>query len=87
LAFAFVNCFRVSQRDGLWVENQLTKPETRKQVIFLSYMTIITVKVLTTVQYQVRIRFIIVMIRGTGLAPWEFEFPFPGSLTSAFLNA
>ena len=32
----------------------------------------------------VRIYFIIVMIRWTGLAPWEFEFPFPGSLTSTF---
>jgi len=31
----------------------------------------------------VRIHFIIVMIRWTGLARWEFEFPFPGSLTSA----
>ena len=30
----------------------------------------------------VRIHFIIVMIWWTGLAPWEFEFPFPGSLTS-----
>ena len=28
----------------------------------------------------VRIHFIIVMIRWTGLAPWEFESPFPGSL-------
>ena len=28
----------------------------------------------------------IVMIRGTGLAPWEFEFPFSGSLTSTFLG-
>jgi len=28
---------------------------------------------------------IIVMIKWTGLAPWEFEFPFPGSLTSTFL--
>ena len=28
----------------------------------------------------VRIHFIIVMIRWTGLAPWEFEFPFPGSI-------
>ena len=28
----------------------------------------------------VRIHFIIVMIRWTGLAPWEFELPFPGSL-------
>ena len=35
----------------------------------------------------VRIHFIIVMIRWTGLAPWEFEFPFPGSLTSTFLMA
>ena len=26
------------------------------------------------------------MIRRTGLAPWEFEFPFPGSLTSFFLG-
>ena len=25
------------------------------------------------------------MVRWTGLAPWEFEFPFPGSLTSTFL--
>ena len=33
----------------------------------------------------VRIQFIIVMIRWTGLAPWGFEFPFPGSLTSTFL--
>jgi len=33
----------------------------------------------------VRIHFIIVMIKWTGLAPWEFEFPFPGSLTSTFL--
>ena len=35
----------------------------------------------------VRIHFIIVMIRWTGLAPWEFEFPFPGSPTSTFLGA
>ena len=34
---------------------------------------------------QVRIHFIIVMIRWTGLAPWEFECPFSGSLTSTFL--
>ena len=34
----------------------------------------------------VRIHFIIEMIRRTGLAPWEFEFPFPGSLTSIFLG-
>jgi len=34
----------------------------------------------------VRVHFIIVMIRWTGLAPWEFEFPFPGSLTSTFLD-
>ena len=35
----------------------------------------------------VRNHFIIVMIWWTGLAPWEFEFPFPGSLTSTFLMA
>ena len=28
----------------------------------------------------VRIHFVIVMIRWTGLAPREFEFPFPGRL-------
>ena len=33
----------------------------------------------------VRNHFIIEMIRWTGLAPWEFEFPFPGSLTSTIL--
>jgi len=33
----------------------------------------------------VRIHCIIVMIRWTGLAPWEFEFPFPGSRISTFL--
>ena len=33
----------------------------------------------------VRIHSIIVMIRWTGLALWEFEFPFPGSLTHAHL--
>ena len=30
--------------------------------------------------------FIMVMIRWTGLAPWEFEFLFPGSLTTTFLG-
>jgi len=34
----------------------------------------------------VRIHFIIVMTRWTGLAPGEFEFSFPGSLTSTFLG-
>jgi len=34
----------------------------------------------------VRIRFIVVMIMWTGLAPYEFEFPIPGSLTSTFLE-
>ena len=34
---------------------------------------------------MVQIHFIIEMIWWTGLAPWEFEFPFPGSLTSTFL--
>ena len=34
----------------------------------------------------VRIYFIIVMIRWTGLAPWESGFPFPCSLTSTVLG-
>jgi len=34
----------------------------------------------------VRINFIIVVIRCTGLAPRKFEFPFPGSLTSTSLE-
>jgi len=34
----------------------------------------------------VRIHFIIVMSRWTGLAPWVFEFPFPGSLPSTLLG-
>ena len=33
-----------------------------------------------------RIHFTIVIIRWTGLAPWEFEFFFSGSLTSTFLQ-
>jgi len=33
----------------------------------------------------VRNHVIIVMIRWTGIAPWEFEFPFPGSRTSTFV--
>ena len=33
----------------------------------------------------VQIFFIIVMIRWTGLAPWEFEIHLAGSLTSTFL--
>ena len=34
----------------------------------------------------VRIHFIIEMIRCTGLAPWDSEFTFPGSLRSTFLQ-
>ena len=34
----------------------------------------------------VRIHLIIVITRWIGLAPWEFEFPFPGGLTFTFLR-
>ena len=34
----------------------------------------------------VRIHLIIVVFRWTGLAPWAFELPFPGSLTFTFLH-
>ena len=32
----------------------------------------------------VRVHFIIIMVGWTGLASWELEFPFPGSLPSTF---
>ena len=35
----------------------------------------------------VRVHFMMVMIRWTDLAPWDFEFPFPGSLASTFLDS
>ena len=35
---------------------------------------------------QVRIHFIIVMMKWTGLTRWEFGFSFPGSFTSTFLE-
>ena len=35
----------------------------------------------------VRIHFIIVMIRGTGLAPWKFEFLCPDNVTYTFLES
>ena len=41
---------------------------------------------LASLSVLVRIHFIIVMIRWTGLAPWESEFLFPGSLASTFLT-
>ena len=44
-------------------------------------------RVFSTNNLLVRIHLIIAMIRWTGIAPWEFEFPFPGSLTSTFLGA
>ena len=34
----------------------------------------------------VRIHYIIEMVLWTGLAPWEFEIPFPGNLISTFLK-
>ena len=35
--------------------------------------------------FLVRIHFVIVMIRWTGLAQWEFEFSFPGGIIFTFL--
>jgi len=35
---------------------------------------------------RIHYMYIIVMIKWTGLAPWEFEFPFPGSLNSTFVE-
>ena len=36
--------------------------------------------------FIVKLHFIIEMIWWTGLEPWEFESPIPGSLTSTFLE-
>ena len=58
---------------GLLYRRQLRKELSREREFFIDNLV-------------VRIHFIIVMIRWTGLAPWEFEFPFPGSLTSTFLR-
>ena len=33
----------------------------------------------------VRMHFVVEIIWWTGLAPWEFQFPFPGNLKSTFL--
>ena len=35
---------------------------------------------------QVRIHYTILMIIWTGLAPWEFELPVPGSLSATLLD-
>ena len=50
----------------------VVNPEPRKREFFIDNLL-------------VRVHFIIVMIRWTGLAPWEFELPFPGGLISTFL--
>ena len=55
-----------------WVVSLITCPCAEEREIFIDNLL-------------VRIHYIIVMIGWTGLAPWEFEFPFPGSLTSTFL--
>ena len=49
--------------------------DTKKQIAESEFFTL---------NLLVRIHFIIVMIRWTGLAPWEFEISFPGSITSTF---
>jgi len=57
-----------------WSDSRVRKCVHREREFFLDNLL-------------VRIHFIIVMIRWTGLAPWGFEFPFPGSLASTFTSA
>ena len=52
---------------------------------FITTNTVAREREFFMVNLLVRIHFIIVMIRWTGLAQWEFESPFPGGLTSTFL--
>ena len=55
-----------------WAYTQQHRGQRREREFFIDNLL---------VQFHI----IIVVIRWTGLAPWEFEFPFPGSPTSAFL--
>jgi len=49
-------------------------------------LSLIEVRELFIANLLIRVHFIIVMIRWTGLAPWEPAFHFPGSLTSTVLG-
>jgi len=53
---------------------------TRRQVLYPGGLA----RDFFTDNLLVRVHFIVVKIRWNGLAPWEFEFPFPGSRTSTF---
>ena len=68
-----MNCqpYMLAQDQDFWETGQV--PSRREREFFIDNLL-------------VRIHFIIVMRRWTGLAPWEFEFPSPGSLTSTFLG-
>ena len=69
------------------------RPETRNPVSHPLLLVLVSLTPLLPASEReflidnllVRVHFMIVVIRWTGLAPWEFEFPFPGSLTSTFL--
>ena len=73
--FKKVSCLQTIPKLTCWVCG--TRPSTLERRRFAERELFID-------NLLVRIHFIIVMIRWTGLAPWEFEFPFPGSLTSTF---
>ena len=51
-------------------------------LVFLVLFECVMRKSFLLTTYWSENHFIIVMIRWTGLAPWEFEFPIPGSLAS-----
>ena len=70
--FFFLLFFIIPRLNVLWTVSNLVK--TDQLPYYAPFAT------------GVRFHFIIVMIRWTGLRPWEFEFPFPGSLTSTFLH-
>ena len=59
----------------------------RRSALLKNANCLVIIEVLVVDNLLVRIHFIIVMIRWTGLAPWEFEFRLPGSFTSTFLSS
>jgi len=65
-------CFDLGAGEPLSLDSASQEPKRRKREFFIDNLL-------------VRIHFTIVVIRWTGLASWEPELTFPGSLTSTFL--
>jgi len=86
LLFCFVIAIDTGPRRPLRLEFSDTKVYEPKVRARLGHGTLPSQREFFIYNLLIRIHFIIVMIRWTGLAPWEFEFPFPGSLTYIYLK-